>query len=207
MTTKTPGCVVVGGSFAAFILVAGFGNQWILEDLLTRDEADENSVSHVLAWLSTPHWVVDTSGVFEHVGGRSIAGCLVGVLALLLTVAFVLRAAARRGDFNAFICGWFSMVLGGAAYALTSYLISGGGTLATHTTTAIDGGGTDPTLAGTLNAVATGGGYGLISGWFVAVVCAFLAAGGDMRALFRAPSPPMPAPPAFPPGDDRHRRN
>lgn len=173
---------------SALLLVVAFGNQWLWADLLSRQPMDDDSASHVLGWLNTPHWVVDKSGEFARFEGTDLAGCLLGVAALLVTVALVLASAARRADFNPFIAGWFSLVAGGAAYSVTSYLVSGmpGGLL--------PGSASDErTLAMALDVLAAGGGYGLLAGWFVGIVGAFVAAGGSARTLFGAgPRPHLP---------------
>ncbi|MCF2526947.1 hypothetical protein [Yinghuangia soli] len=190
MEARSSGRVVAAGSVAAFLLVAAFGNQWLWEDLLKKSAVDEDSSWHILSWLNTPHWVVDKSGTFAYLEGTAVAGYLAGVLVLLATVALVLASASRRGGFNPFISGWYAMMLGGALCSVTSYMFSGAGAV----TAGVDPRGEQRTLAGTLEALTTGAGYGLLAGWFVAIVCAFVAAGGGVRNLFQAPAPePMPS--------------
>lgn len=181
MDSRNSGRFVVAGVAAALLLVVAFGNQWLWEDLLGKDLADDDSASHVLMWLNTPHWIVDKSGPFARFEGADVTGCLVGVAALLGTVAVVLVSATRRRDFNPLISGWFSLVAGGAAYCVSSYLVSGmpGGTGAGASSD-------DRTLAAGLDVIAAGAGYGLLAGWFVGIVGAFAAAGGGLRTLFAA---------------------
>ncbi|NUU25349.1 MAG: hypothetical protein HOV68_28170 [Streptomycetaceae bacterium] len=191
--------VVVAGFLAALLLVLAFGNQWLWEDLIKKGERlDPNSSSHFLAWLNTPHWVVDTSGVFAGFAGQDVAAGLFGVAALLVAVAAVLGSAVRRAGFNPFISGWFALVVGGAAYGLTGYLIAGGVT-GSPTTSMLPSDDTERTLAATLDALAAGGGYGLLAGWFVGIVCTFVAAGGGVRTLIQAPSAVPPQAPGYPP--------
>ncbi|WTW94187.1 hypothetical protein OG216_12645 [Streptomycetaceae bacterium NBC_01309] len=188
MNSGNPGRFVAAGTLSALLLVVAFGNQWLWEDLLSRQPMDDDSASHVLGWLNTPHWVVDKSGEFARFEGTDLAGCLLGVAALLVTVALVLASAARRSDFNPFIAGWFSLVAGGAAYSVTSYLVSGmpGGLTPGSVSD-------ERTLAMALDVLAVGGGYGLLAGWFVGIVGAFVAAGGSARTLFGAdPRPHLP---------------
>ncbi|MEU8138007.1 hypothetical protein [Streptodolium elevatio] len=204
MDSRNSGRFVAAGVVAALLLVVGFGNQWLWEDLLTKDLTDDDSASHVLMWLNTPHWIVDKSGPFARFAGADVAACLVGVGALLATVAVVLVSASRRRGFNPLISGWFSLVAGGAAYSVTSYLVSG-----MPSGTAGGASADERTLAMGLDVVAAGAGYGLLAGWFVGIVCAFAAAGGGLRTLFLAaphdpagwgPAPNPPTPPMAPYG-------
>ncbi|WP_436778105.1 hypothetical protein [Yinghuangia sp. YIM S09857] len=185
MDSRNSGRFVVAGVAAALLLVVAFGNQWLWEDLLGKDLADDDSASHVLMWLNTPHWIVDRSGPFARFEAADVTGCLVGVAALLGTVAVVLLSATRRRDFNPLISGWFSLVAGGAAYCVSNYLVSGmpGGTGAGASSD-------DRTLAAGLDVIAAGAGYGLLAGWFVGIVAAFAAAGGGLRTLFAATPAP-----------------
>ncbi|MYW03987.1 hypothetical protein [Streptomyces sp. SID3343] len=198
--------VVVAGTATTLLLVGAFGNQWLSEDLLTRAPDDEGAEA-VLARLSMPHWVIDKSGVFSDVESAYVAGCLLGVAALLVTVALVLRVASRRNGFNPFISGWFSLVLGGAAYMFTAYLVAGGAGhfvvvrgLADSSGGKFAVGSGGRSTAGVVDALASGGGYGLLAGWLVGIVVAFVAAGGTVRTLFRASPPSPPSPPSVPYG-------
>lgn len=170
---------VWAGTITAFLLVAAFGNQWLWKELIEQVDdggLGENSGWHIINWLNTPHWVVDTSGIFEGLEAKYVAGYLVGVAALLLAVAVVIGSAASRDGFPAFVTGWFSLVAGGAACTLVSYLISGSG----PGVSAFVGEGDDRSLNGTLAVLAIGGGYGLLAGWVVGLACT-VAAGGAGR--------------------------
>lgn len=194
MNTGQSRRTVWAGTITAFLLVAGFGNQWLWKEILKKEDVGDNSGWHILAWLNTPHWVIDKSDYFEHFDSEYIAGGIVGAIALVITVLVVLAAAARRTDFNAFIAGWFSLVLGGGVYGITSYLISGsvyGHPLLSE--------GDDRSLAGALEALARGGGYGLLAGWAVGAVCALAAAGSSSYLPQHSYAPGPPPPPANPP--------
>jgi hypothetical protein len=186
MNTGQSRRAVWAGTITAFLLVAGFGNQWLFEKILKKDDVGDNSGWHILGWLNTPRWIIDPSGYFDGLDGKYVAAGIVGAIALLITVAVVLAAAARRADFNVFIAGWFSLVLGGAVYSLTAYLISG-----SRLGYPLPGEGGDRNLGDTLDALARGGGYGLLAGWAVGLVCA-LAAGSRGYAPYASYAPPPP---------------
>lgn len=180
------------GTVAALVLVIAFGNQWLWEELLKKDDPGDNSGWHILSWLSVPHWVIDKSGFFEEMPGKNIAGFLVGVLALLVVVAFVLGASTRRGYANPFISGWFSLVAGGAAYNIVAYLIIGDSGLAVYDDA-------ERSLSGALSVLAGGAGYGFLAGWAVGGVCAMVASApygsGQFGGQFSYSAPPPPTPP------------
>ncbi|WP_436787008.1 hypothetical protein [Yinghuangia sp. YIM S10712] len=201
MNTGNSVRTVWAGTISALVLVIAFGNQWLWEEILEKRDVGENSGWHILEWLSTPHWVVDDSGFYEELPGKNMTGYLLGVLALLATVAFVLASASRRGQSNVFLCGWFSLVAGGAAYNLVAYLIAGPGGLYAFADSSSD----DRSLDGTLGVLAFGGGYGFLAGWAVGLVCLLAASSahrpGQFGAQFSYSSPPQtpPSPPSYPP--------
>ncbi|MCF2531683.1 hypothetical protein [Yinghuangia soli] len=205
MDTGTARRVVWAGTVASFLLVAGFGNQWVWEHLLEQEDVGENSGYHILGWLNVPHFVLDKSGPFEGLEGKFVAGYLIGAAILVVTVGAVL-ALARSSAASPFVIGWFSLVAGGAVCVLTSYLITGGFGVTGHF-----GDDDERTLSAALNALAAGGGYGLLAGWFVGLVCALAAAAGRTPAAHAAagpppssPPPPPAAPPSYPPSDYRY---
>lgn len=187
------------GTVAALVLVIAFGNQWLWEEILKKDDPGDNSGWHILQWLNTPHWVIDKSGFFEELPGKNVAGGLVGVLALLVVVAFVIGTAVRRAYANAFLAGWFSLVAGGAAYNLVAYLITGSLAVSAYSE--------DRSLAGVLAVLGLGAGYGFLAGWAVGIVCALAASPAPGTGHFGGQfsySPPPPPPVNPPPGGYRY---
>ncbi|WP_436775677.1 hypothetical protein [Yinghuangia sp. YIM S09857] len=191
MNTGIARRAVWAGTIAAFLLVAGFGNQWLWEEIFEHRDAGPNSGWQILDWLATPLWIVDTGGIFEGIDDDRVIGGLLGAVGLIVTVGLVIGAAARRDGFPAFLTGWFSLVAGGAVYTFVNYLVSGGG----PGTTSFAGDGDDRTLAGTLSMLAYGGGYGLLAGWFVGLACVFATAGGSLGygSSFPSVQPPPPS--------------
>lgn len=187
------------GTVAALVLVIAFGNQWLWEEILKKRNPGDNSGWHILQWLGTPHWVIDTSGFYEDLPDKNVTGYLVGVLVLLVVVAFVIAGATRRAYANAFISGWFSLVAGGAAYNLAAYLIIGGPDATTYS----DG----RSLAGALAVLGVGAGYGFLAGWAVGAVCALAASAshgtGQFGGQFSYSAPPPP--PVNPPPGGGYR--
>lgn len=201
MNTGNSRRAVWAGTFTALVLVIAFGNQWLWEEILKKRHVGDNSGWHILNWLSTPHWVIDKSGVFQDLEGKYVAAFLVGVLALLVTVAVTIGAAAARPGFSPFVTGWFALVAGGGAYGIVSYLIGGGNT----TVTLIGAANDERSLGGALAAIGGGGGYGLLAGWAVGLVTALAAASAGPASQGYFTYTPAPPPPVNPPHGGGYR--
>lgn len=184
MNTGRTQRTVLAGTFTAFLLVAGLGNQWVYNKLLDHIRVGDNSGWQLLARISFPHWVVDKSGKFEGLPSKTMTGMLVGAVLLIVAVAIVIAIAARRDGFSAVITGWFATIVGGAVYGIALVTIAGSNFVSGRRS-----------LDTFLTFTSEGAGFGLLVGWAVGIACALAAGPGGGYAATSSYAPPTSTPP------------
>jgi hypothetical protein len=140
------------GTLVAFILVLVFGSP-IFVDWVNNNTRADTAGGLFLRTLAWPAWSFDSDSPVRNLLAQDLRAILVVVFtALLLKVLAGAELSRARGSLADFITGWSAYIFAGALAGFLAALFSAGAP-----------------LFNAIDWALTGAGYGLITGWIVAL--------------------------------------